>query len=67
MTTDTITTTHAAAGRDGRPLVFSWTETLVFVFVAAALIATAAVPAMIRHPHMAEAKTVASVTAPVGR
>ncbi len=65
--TTTTATRYAGGGRDGRPLVFSWTETLVFIFIAAALIATAAVPAMIRHPHMAEAKTIASVTAQAGR
>lgn len=58
----TITaTSHVAPHRGGRPLVFSLTETLVFILIAAALVATAAVPAMIRHPHVAEAKTVASV------
>jgi hypothetical protein len=59
--TTTIAAIHAVPHRGGRPLVFSLTETLVFVLIAAALVATAAVPAMIRHPHVAEAKTVASV------
>jgi hydroxyethylthiazole kinase-like sugar kinase family protein len=64
----TITATrYSRTGRDGRPLVFSLTETLVFVLIAAALIATAAVPAMIRHPHLAEAKTVPSVGVTAGR
>jgi hydroxyethylthiazole kinase-like sugar kinase family protein len=44
-------------GRGGRPLVYSLTETFVFVLIAAALIATAAVPAMVRHPQIAQAQT----------
>ena len=52
--------TYDRIGREGRPLLYSLTETLVFVLIAVALVATAAVPALIRHPHIAEAKTVTS-------
>lgn len=55
------------AHRGGRPLVFTVTETVVFVLVAAALIASAAVPAMIRHPHYAQAQTVTSAHVQRGR
>ncbi len=48
------------SGRRGRPLLFSLTEAVVLVLVAAALVATAAVPAMVRHPHVAQAKTIPS-------
>ncbi len=48
------------SGRRGRPLLLSLTEAVVLVLVAAALVATAAVPAMVRHPHVAQAKTIAS-------
>lgn len=44
--------------RGGRPLVFSVTETLVFVLITIALIATAALPAISRHPNAVQAKTV---------
>lgn len=53
-----IHTSSARGDRNGRPLLFTLTETLVFVLIAAALIATAAVPAVMRHPHVAEAQTV---------
>lgn len=54
-------TSHAGRiGRGGRPLVYSLTETVVFILIAAALIATAAVPAVMRHPQVARAQTVAS-------
>jgi hypothetical protein len=49
-----------AGMRKGRPLVFTLAEAAVFVLIAIALIATAAVPAMVRHPHVAQAQTVAS-------
>ncbi len=56
--------THAVRGgqqgRSGRPLFFTLTETFVLILVAAALIATAAIPAMVRHPHAAKAQTIAS-------
>lgn len=48
------------AGRRGRPLVYSLTETMVFVLIAIALIATAAVPAIARHPHTVQAKTLSA-------
>ncbi len=55
-----ITVTQDRDGREGLPLVFSLTDTVVLVLVAVALIATAAIPAVVRHPHVAEAKTVAA-------
>jgi hypothetical protein len=66
-TTATIET-GVAARRRGRPLLYSLSEALVLVLLAAALIATAAVPAMIRHPHMAQAYSVSGAAArPQGR
>lgn len=53
-----VSDTHG--NRMGRPLVFSVTETVVFVLIAVALIATAAVPAVVRHPHVAEARTLSA-------
>lgn len=53
---------QARADRCGRPLLFSVTEAVALVLVTAALIATAAIPAVLRHPHVARAQTVSSVT-----
>jgi hypothetical protein len=49
---------HATIRRHGRPLVYSVAEFAALVLVAAALVATAALPALSRHPHYAEAKSV---------
>jgi hydroxyethylthiazole kinase-like sugar kinase family protein len=43
--------------RSGRPLLFSMTETFVFVLIAAALIATAALPAMARDARATQGQT----------
>jgi hypothetical protein len=55
-----IDASGARADRRGRPLVFSAAEAIALVLVAAALIATAAVPAVVRHPHIARAQSVTS-------
>jgi hypothetical protein len=47
-------------GRSGKPLLYSVSETLVFVLLAAVLMAAAAVPAALRHPGVAHAQSVAS-------
>lgn len=55
-----IDASGARADRRGRPLVFSAAEAIALVLVAAALIATAAIPAVVRHPHVAQAQTLTS-------
>jgi hypothetical protein len=55
---DTVIVSSRHGDRRGRPLLVTPMEAVVFALVAAALIATAALPAMVRHPHYAEAKTV---------
>jgi hypothetical protein len=41
--------------RVGRPFVYTLPEALVLILIGLALIASAAIPAMIRHPHVAKA------------
>jgi hypothetical protein len=54
---------RTAGHRGGRPLFLSLTEAAVMVLVAAALIAAAAIPALVRHPNYAQAKAHASQVA----
>ncbi len=58
-----IGVSQVRVGRGGRPLVFSLAEAAVLALVAIALIATAAVPAAVRHPRSSAAKAIAGVSA----
>jgi hypothetical protein len=66
MTTECIWTRD---GRTGRPLLYTASEALVLVLIGLALIASAALPAVLRQPHAAQAytKTAGTRQAPQGR
>ncbi len=53
-----IHASQARTDRRGKPLLFSITEAVALILVAAALIAPAAVPAVIRPPRVARAQAV---------